>query len=600
MFYHGLLDNPVRIGTTVRYELLDDGLYAEAEIFPGEYGDAALRLLEENRAAASSGTMPHLVKKDGNGYVSDWPLVEWSILDVDHAGSWPGTTTVAAIRSAGVAIDNTISDTVVVERSIFMPPANQNESSTNGSTQPHAASSTPRDEEIQDARAIQHLTSLVESLTAEVQNLRNAPAVQLPQTPAPPQQPQVQVKSKYDDVSLFGLLHWDEHRRIHAAKQGKTYVREESFMRALVDKARKARESQADEIGVKRVDALAFEAWHDKVPYLRADEAMQSTLAGSGDELVPTLLNSTAYYEFRLQSRVLALFPSFQMPSNPFDYPTISDGPRFRRASEPTDRSQTDLSASYLADGKPTTAKKTFSAGEIGVISLASRTFFEDAGLSVADVLAEQFSRNAARDIDYLLLNGDERTAATNISHSADPSGTEYDSVLALDGLRRIAQSNSDNTAIATLGTTSIVTLMQAMGTRGIIGTDLANLALVVDPGTWYKLIVLDDFTTVDLVGERATILTGQVGYWFGVPVIVSDELEYTDANGLYPAAHNGTKGQSVLVHRRLNMVGYRRDLQMESGFIPHTGLYALSATVRMDLQSMEAGSVAWGYNTTV
>jgi len=592
------------------FAIRGDGLYAEADVNEGRLGDAVLALVSSGSGAWSSGTMPHLIRTDTNtGYVSQWPIVECSVCHVDEAGSWPGTTTVqhvrkfldeqqaVEIRSAAYLDQQLKRSQWVMEQS----NGNNTQAPANNGQQQQAPA---QQDQVQQtlghlSTALANMANRFDNLDHNIRALQDQPAQQLPVSPPPAQQPVIEVSSKYDDVSLFGMLFRSEHQRLAAAKQGRAYRYDEEFMRAIVDKMQDGELSRVDG-GIRAIDADARATWENKLPHLRANEAMQSTLANSGDELVPTLLSSVAYYEFRLQSRVLGLLPTFQMPSQPYDYPTIASGPKFRLASEATDKTQANIGTSRLTTGKPTTDAVQFSAGEIGVLSLVSQTLMEDSGLMVADVLAQQFARNAARDIDYVLLNGDERTAATNISHTADPSSTAYDLVLALDGLRRIAQAASDNVGVGTIATGSITALQAAMGNRGIIGTDIQNLVCVVDPGFYYKLLGLSDFQTMEKVGERATLLTGQVGGWYGIPVVVSDELEYTAATGLVPEAHNGTKGQCVLFHRGLNMVGYRRNLQYEQGTVPHTGLYAMSATVRLDLQAMEAGSVAWGYNATV
>ena len=69
---------------------------------------------------------------------------------------------------------------------------------------------------------------------------------------------------------------------------------------------------------MRAIDTKAYEALHRYFPHLRANEAMSSTGANIGDELVPPLLHSMAYHYYRRESNVLGLFESFQMPSQPF------------------------------------------------------------------------------------------------------------------------------------------------------------------------------------------------------------------------------------------------------------------------------------------
>lgn len=603
VFYKHGLDETLfgRAGTLEDhgFRTTPDGLYGQATIEEGRIGDVVLDLVARRDAAWSTGTMPHMILRAVDGYIARWPIVEASVVRIAEAGSYPGTTTVHHVRSILPVEILPDDESEMLTRSQWVMP-----------TEEELRQQREQQTEF-DAGALARLERRISDLQDSIDNMPAVRAVPAEPPPVNSNTPAIRVASKYDDVSLFGMLFRDEYMRLERARRGRTHTRDDEFMRSLVDKMRRQHEldqarpilrlDDAAEVGVRAIDAVAYNAWHDVVPHLRADEAMQSTLAGSGDELVPTLMSTMAYYEFRMASRVWSFLPSFQLPSVPFEWPTISGGPKLRRALEPEDRAQLDLSGSYLADGKPTTGKITFTPGMVGVMSLVSEVLMEDAGINVADMLATQFARNVARDVDWILLNGDERITAANISHTANPTGTEWDYALTLDGLRRIAQANSDNASVGTIGPNSVTAIQKLMGARGIIGLDISNLAIYVDPGFMYALLDLADFQTVDMIGDRAVLLTGQVGSWKGIPVIVSDELELTADTGLYPTNHTaGTKGQMVIPHRNLLRVGFARNVTYEQGRIPHTGLYAMSVTLRLDMQAMEAGAVGWGYNATV
>jgi len=597
MYVHGLTGNILRGGTLLdlAFELRDNGLYAEAELEDNEAGHRAHDLVSRGRGAWSSATLPHLavIRKD-DGFVERWPLVEGSILDVDQAGSWPGTTTVNHLRAVWPGADIQASDENLKRGRWVMPIPN---------------GGTPPQEETQgatvDVTALQQsVTTLTETVNTLVETVQDPALRALPQTDPPPTTPTIEVSHRYDGVTLWGMLWHDSLQEAKHRANNKTafkpYQRDNEFMRALVDKIRRTYDKQQpDDPGIRAIDAQAYQAWHDVVPHLRANEAMQSDLAGSGDELVPTMLSSVAHYEFRMASRVWGLLNSMMIPTNPYDYPIISGGPRLRLVAEASDRAQADLAASVFPDGKPTTSKVTFLANKMGVLTLESLELFEDAGIDTANMLSQQFARNVARDVDWVLLNGDERTGATNISHSADPTGTEWDSALVLDGLRRIAQADSNtNDFGAALTVADDLVLRALMGGRGIIGLDIANIVAVCSPGLMYDMLALTNFQTYDQLGDRAVLLTGQVGNWRGIPVVVSDELELTDGDGLYPENHtSGVDDQLLFIHRPSLMVGLRRDVTMEMSRPAHTDMIGMSVSLRLDLQSMEDGSVAWGYD---
>lgn len=594
---------PERAGKLLNESLVwnEAGLYGEAVLDNNEAAGAIRALLDADNGAASTGAWPPLVKVRADGFVQDWALVELSIASRDGVVSQRDTTKVIYVRGLGLPSD--VSDEAYLTRSIWIMSDNQ---------PPGLPPVLPPAPVPDLAAALVSINSRLDAMQTSIQNM---PTRALPPgNGAPPFQvtvvPDISVSSKYDGVSLLGMTVLDAARRMLSARQAKQYKPDEEFMRAMVDKLRVQHE-QEERTGVslmhtpvRAVDDFTLAAWRSKVPHLRADEAMQSTLAGSGDELVPTAMNSTAWYAFMLESRVLQTLGMFRMPTNPFTWPAITGGPNFRKVSEVTDLSQGNLGSSNRPTSKPTTSALTFNClGEgIGALAIVSSVLFEDAGLSVADVISQQFARNGARDIDYVLLNGDESANATNISHyGADPTGTAYDKILILDGLRHKAFDNTDTADVSTVDIDDLAVLQAKMGARGIIGTDLGNLVCFVDPGVYYKLKVLTAFRTYDQAGpDMFTLKNGYVGIWDGIPVVVSDELENCDASGHILSTHADAKGNILLVHRLLNKVGFRREMAIEAGTVPHTGMFAMSASVRFDLQAMEAGSVAYGYDATV
>ena len=579
MFHHHGLRGLAQAGLVSMFELRPDGLYCEADLNQSEAAERCLTLVREGRAAWSSGTMPHLMDVASDGYVRRWPVVEASIVHVDEAGSYPGTTTAffAPIRSIWIMSEQNVTED---QRIVPPPPA-----------APLPAEALPSSELIAMRSALDALR-----LTVEQQSRRVLPA-------APAATPVLRVSSHWDSVTALQMLMFDRARRYASARGWVVPARDEEFMRALVDKLAALRAiDQARAAGsLRAIDAAAFDAWHARVPHLRADEAMQSTLANAGDELVPTMLSSVVYHAWRMESRVFGLLPAFDLPSVPYEWPTIGSGPTIRRVLEATDQAQASIPNSPRKFSKPTTNKITFSPGKIGAGVLVSRELFARSGIPLIEALTTEYVRQMAIAADDVLLNGDESTNATNISHyGVDPTGTTYDRYLILDGLRHIAIGNSDSAAAATISANSITAIQKLMGARGRLGLDIANLVCIVDPGVMYKLLDLSDFQTIDKIGDKATFLTGQVGSWKGIPVVVSDELENANDSGQYPSTHDGAKGQFLILHKQGLRIGRERLMEMDSGDVPHTGLFAMSGTESFDLQAFEAGMVAHAFNVTV
>ncbi len=570
--------------------LRDDGLYGEAELLANEAGDGCLALVQRGAGHWSTGVMPGSYRERADGFMELWPFVEASI--TDRPATKRGLTRVAMVRDAlGLTDDG---DDGYLRRG----PTVADEDKDKGQGEAAGAGGNGGGELGRD-----DIAAIVRQVMSET-----APGRVLKPAPLPPglggeggAEPPIQVGHVYDQMSLLGLClraHYAQQAGVSDAKARTEMIR---ALRVKVDR-QLVKDGQIEDGELLRgatrmIDAQVVQDWGK---HLRANEAMGSTYSTFGDELVPTLLNSVVWYHVMLQSRVASLLRRVQMPSNPWDYPIVTGGPTIRKVGEITDQTAFGVHASPIPSSKIGTNKVTFNAGAIGALVLGSLELFEDSGVDVMEVWANQIVRKMAQGIDHVLLNGDEAATTANISHlGVDPTGTVYDSVLVMDGLRKKAFANSDTAAVATFVTDSPITLRRLMGGRGRFALYPSELALIVDPEVYYRILALDVFEPVSSMGEKASLLTGQVGAIKGVPIIVSEEIEGTDAAGKYPSTHDGTLGSFLVVNHQNILVGYRRDVQFDLFRVPGVNGFAAPITARLDLQEMEAGQAALGYNNS-
>ena len=76
---HALREVKHPLGRVTRVERLDGGIWVEAELDRNAaYVDLVLELIEEGALGWSSGSVPHLVERDG-GVLKRWPIVEFSL-----------------------------------------------------------------------------------------------------------------------------------------------------------------------------------------------------------------------------------------------------------------------------------------------------------------------------------------------------------------------------------------------------------------------------------------------------------------------------------------------------------------------------------------
>ena len=467
----------------------------------------------------------------------------------------------------------------------------------------------------------------VRALTSRVDSLESAPTRTLPdrRPPAeePPPVPRIEVHSKYRDRTFFGMLFEDELRASRAhVDRNYVYSRDKEWWGAFIDKTRVLWEKHefdegrivgydADDEPIRSIQCnplsqASYDTLHARVPYLHADEAMRSDLTSYGLELVPTMFRDAIYFFFRAQSRVLSLFESFKPTSGPTFYmPTWTSGPVFRKVPELSDDVQMSRGNSPIPSSKLGTDQIPFVAGKIGARTLLTEELELWSAGDTLEGAARLYAQETAAQIDWVLMNGDETDTAANISNiGTAPSGTIYDKLLVVDGLRHMSQVTvtADSKAEATIAITTPAVGAAQMGGRGRIGDDIERVVMIACPESARKFYGLTNYQSIADVGrDRATLLHGQVGAVAGYDLVADEAVELGDANGAYDDTHAaGTVGQIVFAHRDIIKVAMFKPPNLNTEWVPHAGTYEMLTSVIMDINQLEVGGTASLYNNTV
>ena len=142
----------------------------------------------------------------------------------------------------------------------------------------------------------------------------------------------------------------------------------------------------------------------------------------------------------------------------------------------------------------------------------------DDSLIALVPLIRDAAVRRMAKSSDKALLIGDSGQAA------ATGEGN-----YPFNGLATIGIDDTNTTQIAgTLASPTKVTVADMQGMRrsmGVHGHNPSDLVYVVNHDVYYDLLDDAEFRTMDKVGDKATILTGQVGQIAGTPVIVSGEF---------------------------------------------------------------------------
>jgi len=558
-----------RLGAATEYEIREKGLYARAVV---DLDEEQLAKLKAGQLGWSSCTMPHLIESDESGYVRAWPLVEISIADLSAVIADGEQTQVEYVR--GVLQENTDN------RANWRVISDFKESSP---------------------KPLPVLAALDEP-----------PKLKTIETDAPwLRSESILVSSPYDSMSLLGMaLHHELYQDL--GRRSNLKRPDDTFFRALVDKlnARKALDDKlpADKIiptragsvmqlGPRAIRQAVYDDWHRAVPYLRANEANASTIANAGDEMVARLLNDMAYYYARIESMVVSSLMNFDMPSNPFDWPTVVGGLQTHSVGEVRDQNKFNVAVSAVPTSQLSTEKVVFSAGKLEALELYTGELDEDSSMNWSQLVSEEMVRQFGRDMDYVALYGDTTaTGSNNVAHGeeAPPAKSNF---LALDGLLK-GTAAAQKVDMSSFTDESIIDALSKMGNRGQLGRDIMNLIVVVSPEVAYLIDKFDNYATMDHVGDYATLLTGQIGMWRGIPIIVSESVKNATDDGTVDGktASNNTKGTLFVMHRNAVRVGFRRMLEIESGRVQGGDGRWVYGSVRMDVNQMQPGAVAVGH----
>lgn len=240
--------------------------------------------------------------------------------------------------------------------------------------------------------------------------------------------------------------------------------------------------------------------------------------------------------------------PTLNMPINPEagDATWVHQG-SYRSELNPADET-TGGSSSGTAQNHQLT-EQTLIAYKLATREYIGYEEEEDSIVSLAPIIRDAVSRRMARASDQAILRG------TGVTTSAS-----FDPILGLTG--RGAQT-TDVTVAGGAGWAANVTENDIVDMRrnlGLYGLDPDALVLLVSHDYYYELMKLTNFKTVDVLGDKATILTGQVGSIFGVRVLVSQMFD----NAAITAGTVGTP-LAVMVRPSNFVLGSLRGIMTEA-----------------------------------
>jgi HK97 family phage major capsid protein len=318
-----------------------------------------------------------------------------------------------------------------------------------------------------------------------------------------------------------------------------------------------------------------------EIPFLRKTESLNASgSAGYGSDWVPTGYSARLFDRMRLEMRVPALFEVINQPTAVYVLPIVSADSQAYLLTENATQGDFVTAANLIKATQPTTGKCTLTAKKLGARVEFSEELNEDSVTPILPLIERNIIAAQVAAEENAIINGDD--AVTHMDYDVTAA---TDCRKAWDGLRYHTQS----AAKVSLNTLDGDHISQVRGKMGKYGILPSQCAWIVGINTYNQLMLLTDnstnknllLTTLDKYGQGATILTGELGRLFGIPVIVS---EYIRENLNGSAIYDGSmvnRSIMLLVNRTQFIRGDRRSLKIETARQIQTDQTLLVSTTR-------------------
>ena len=326
-------------------------------------------------------------------------------------------------------------------------------------------------------------------------------------------------------------------------------------------------------------------------PVLRAaiTKAFSDT-TNVGAEWIPDDFLPSVYQEFQTPRRLRALLQPIAVTNNTLLRPTLTRGARPYVKGQIT----TDDPRKYTAS-TPQTADKTISMSGLSVLVYCDDAALEDSAVAAAQILRREIVAALEDGFEDAMVNGDSNAthqdaiATWNIRSRWGASGLGGDSDhrrLFLGWRAKAFDSSATTDVSGTMNVANFATMMGVLGERGT-----GNLIGVVSPEALVTdFLKISEVLTVDNYGPNATILSGQLASFMGVPLIVSRFMSADlAASGLFTGS--GALTSSMLV----DLDGWQRytkrgaTVEVDKEIV--SGTVAFVATIREVMDSPDAAA---------
>lgn len=301
------------------------------------------------------------------------------------------------------------------------------------------------------------------------------------------------------------------------------------------------------------VVARAHELFQDRWRFVC--RALDIDTSGDGAEWVPTGVGAAMHERVRAVGKVAPLFSRVQMPSGLWKWPLEGADAQAYRVGEPTSDTATKVGAST-----PGTGGATFDAEILGARVLFSKSLDADSAVSILPFVQNKIIKAFVNAEEKAILDGDtDGTHQDSDTHAAGSTDARW----AWDGLRKRALANGAtvDASDGELTSARLGTVRAAMGRYGLAPE---GLVIIAGPSSYYSLLGDSNVLTVDKYGPDATILHGEIGRVWGIPIVVSEHVrENLNASGVHDGITT-SRTYGLVVSTSEWAMGMRQPLTLE------------------------------------
>jgi HK97 family phage major capsid protein len=336
----------------------------------------------------------------------------------------------------------------------------------------------------------------------------------------------------------------------------------------------------------------------EKVALVRAGmlrKALDGGTTNEGAEFIPTGFSSQVHKIGRVPRKVAGLFGTIKMPTDPWKWPLEQADATAYLTGESTSDTATKFTAST-----PGTSNISFVSKKFAARVLWSAELEEDSIVAIAPYISYKVDLAHTDAVEQAIINGD-----TTATHQDSDTTSASDARKAWKGLRKLALqvgSNGLSLDMSTFSTANMRALRKKMGKYGIMPD---RLAIVTSINAYYSMLALTEVLTLQNYGQGATVLTGELGKFDAIPIVVSEfQRQDLNASGVFD---NVTTTKTAFQYVNLDqfMLGQRRGPTMttDNRLYLETDQVVTVATQRIIFVDMLGGtsatnsSVACGFN---